>query len=158
SGRRRDARPHHPHQELAADRAGARRAPARRLEERCDGRGRSLRRALSRLFPPQQLDVGATAKDAAIAADIAENTVEVITDAEAIGEYRCISENDMFEVEYWSLEQAKLGKGKENTLARQVCVVTGGGSGIGAATARAMAAEGAEIAILDRDHDMAVKA
>ena len=39
-----------------------------------------------------------------------------------------------------------------------MCVVTGGGSGIGAATARAMAAEGAEIAILDRDHDMAVKA
>ncbi|MEI9990922.1 MAG: bifunctional aldolase/short-chain dehydrogenase [Rhizomicrobium sp.] len=102
--------------------------------------------------------VGASAKDAAIAADIAENTVEVITDAEAIGEYRCISENDMFEVEYWSLEQAKLGKGTEKPLARQVCVITGGGSGIGAATARAMAAEGAEIAILDRDHDMAVKA
>ncbi|MEJ0028270.1 MAG: bifunctional aldolase/short-chain dehydrogenase [Rhizomicrobium sp.] len=102
--------------------------------------------------------IGASAKDAAIAADIAENTVEVISDAEAIGEYRCISENDMFEVEYWSLEQAKLGKGAEKTLARQVCVITGGGSGIGAATARAMAAEGAEIAILDRDHDMAVKA
>jgi rhamnulose-1-phosphate aldolase/alcohol dehydrogenase len=102
--------------------------------------------------------VGPTAKDAAIAADIAENTVEVITDAEAIGEYRCISENDMFEVEYWSLEQAKLGKSNEKSLARQVCVITGGGSGIGAATAKAMAAEGAEIAILDRDHDMAVKA
>jgi len=102
--------------------------------------------------------IGASAKDAAIAADIAENTVEVITDAEAIGEYKCISENDMFEVEYWSLEQAKLGKGTEKVLARQVCVVTGGGSGIGAATAKAMAAEGAEIAILDRDHDMAVKA
>jgi len=102
--------------------------------------------------------IGATAKDAAIAADIAENTVEVITDAEAVGEYRCISENDMFEVEYWSLEQAKLGKSNEKSLARQVCVITGGGSGIGAATAKAMAAEGAEIAILDRDHDMAVKA
>jgi rhamnulose-1-phosphate aldolase/alcohol dehydrogenase len=102
--------------------------------------------------------LGATAKDAAIAADIAENTIEVITDAEAIGEYRCISENDMFEVEYWSLEQAKLGKSNEKTLSRQVCVITGGGSGIGAATAKAMAAEGAEIAILDRDHDMAVKA
>jgi rhamnulose-1-phosphate aldolase/alcohol dehydrogenase len=102
--------------------------------------------------------VGASAKDAAIAADIAENTVEVITDAEAIGTYRCISEADMFDVEYWSLEQAKLGKAAEKVLARQVCVVTGGGSGIGAATARAMAAEGAEIAILDRDHDMAVKA
>jgi rhamnose utilization protein RhaD (predicted bifunctional aldolase and dehydrogenase)/NAD(P)-dependent dehydrogenase (short-subunit alcohol dehydrogenase family) len=102
--------------------------------------------------------IGATAKDAAIAADIAENTVEVISDAEAIGEYRCICENDMFEVEYWSLEQAKLGKSNEKSLSRQVCVITGGGSGIGAATAKAMAAEGAEIAILDRDHDMAVKA
>jgi rhamnulose-1-phosphate aldolase/alcohol dehydrogenase len=102
--------------------------------------------------------LGATAKDAAIAADIAENTIEVITDAEAIGEYKCISENDMFEVEYWSLEQAKLGKSNEKALSRQVCVITGGGSGIGAATAKAMAAEGAEIAILDRDHDMAVKA
>jgi rhamnulose-1-phosphate aldolase/alcohol dehydrogenase len=102
--------------------------------------------------------LGATAKDAAIAADIAENTIEVITDAEAIGEYKCISENDMFEVEYWSLEQAKLGKSNEKVLSRQVCVITGGGSGIGAATAKAMAAEGAEIAILDRDHDMAVKA
>jgi rhamnulose-1-phosphate aldolase/alcohol dehydrogenase len=102
--------------------------------------------------------IGATAKDAAIAADIAENTVEVIADAEAIGEYRCISENDMFEVEYWSLEQAKLGKSNEKSLSRQVCVITGGGSGIGAATAKAMAAEGAEIAILDRDHDAAVKA
>ncbi len=102
--------------------------------------------------------LGATAKDAAIAADIAENTVEVITDAEAIGEYRCISEAHMFDVEYWSLEQAKLGKSSEKALSRQVCVITGGGSGIGAATAKAMAAEGAEIAILDRDHDMAVKA
>jgi len=95
--------------------------------------------------------IGASAKDAAIAADIAENAVQVITDAEAIGEYRSISEFDMFEVEYWSLEQAKLGKSNEKSLARQVAVITGGGSGIGAATAKAMAKEGAEIAILDRD-------
>ena len=95
--------------------------------------------------------IGASGKDAAIAADIAENAVQVITDAEAIGEYRSISEFDMFEVEYWSLEQAKLGKSNEKSLARQVAVITGGGSGIGAATAKAMAKEGAEIAILDRD-------
>ncbi|MBV9571418.1 MAG: bifunctional aldolase/short-chain dehydrogenase [Alphaproteobacteria bacterium] len=96
--------------------------------------------------------LGASAKDAAIAADIAENTVEVITDAEAIGRYEPIPEADQFDVEYWSLEQAKLGKAAEKTLARQVCVVTGGGSGIGAATARAFAADGAEVAVLDRDH------
>jgi rhamnose utilization protein RhaD (predicted bifunctional aldolase and dehydrogenase)/NAD(P)-dependent dehydrogenase (short-subunit alcohol dehydrogenase family) len=99
--------------------------------------------------------VGASAKDAAIAADIAENTVEVITDAEAIGEYKPICEFDMFEVEYWSLEQAKLGKSNEKALARQVAVITGGGSGIGAATAKAMARQGAEVAILDRDLDAA---
>ena len=99
--------------------------------------------------------IGATAKDAAIAADIAENAVAVITDAEAMGEYRSISEFDMFEVEYWSLEQAKLGKSNEKSLARQVAVITGGASGIGAATAKAMAKEGAEVVILDRDLEAA---
>jgi len=101
--------------------------------------------------------LGASAKDAAIAADIAENTVEVITDAEAVGRYQPIPEADQFDVEYWSLEQAKLGKAAEKPLARQICVVTGGGSGIGAATAKAMAADGAEVAVLDRDRAAAIR-
>jgi NAD(P)-dependent dehydrogenase (short-subunit alcohol dehydrogenase family) len=65
--------------------------------------------------------------------------------------YESIPEEDQFDVEYWSLEQAKLGKAAEKPLARQVAIITGGGSGIGAATARAMAKQGAEVAVLDRD-------
>ena len=98
---------------------------------------------------------GGSASDAGIVADIAENTIEVVTDAEAIGRYRPIREADMFDVEYWSLEQAKLGKGVEPPLARQVALVTGGGSGIGAATAREFAARGAAVAVLDRDRSAA---
>jgi len=97
--------------------------------------------------------VGATMSAATIAADIAENTIQTITDAEAIGRYACVSEADMFDLEYWSLEQAKLGKGKEPRLARHVVVVTGGASGIGRATAQAFKREGAEVAILDLSGD-----
>jgi rhamnose utilization protein RhaD (predicted bifunctional aldolase and dehydrogenase)/NAD(P)-dependent dehydrogenase (short-subunit alcohol dehydrogenase family) len=95
--------------------------------------------------------VGRSPSAAHIAADIAENTIRVITDAEAIGRYRPVTESDMFDMEYWSLEQAKLGKSKEAPLAGQVVVVTGAGSGIGAATARAFHAEGAAVVVLDRD-------
>ena len=63
--------------------------------------------------------LGASARDAHIAADIAENTIEVITNAERMSSYESICEADMFDVEYWPLEQAKLGKGAEKPLARQ---------------------------------------
>lgn len=95
--------------------------------------------------------LGKSAKEAKIAADIAEAAVAVITDAEAIGRFESISEADLFDVEYWSLEQAKLGKDVEKPLARQVAAVTGGASGIGFATALALRDAGAEVAIFDRD-------
>jgi rhamnose utilization protein RhaD (predicted bifunctional aldolase and dehydrogenase)/NAD(P)-dependent dehydrogenase (short-subunit alcohol dehydrogenase family) len=95
--------------------------------------------------------LGQTSKDAKIAADIAENGVVTITDAEAIGRFESVTEADIFDVEYWSLEQAKLGKAAEKPLARQIAFITGGGSGIGAATAAAFAAQGAEVVVVDRD-------
>ena len=95
--------------------------------------------------------IGRTPRDAAIAADLAENTVRVVTDAEAIGEFEPLGEDDLFDVEYWSLEQAKLKSAAEKPFIGEIVVVTGGGSGIGQATARAFAAEGAAVAVLDID-------
>lgn len=95
--------------------------------------------------------LGNTLKDAKIAADLAETTVAVIADAERLGRYECIPEPDIFDIEYWSLEQAKLSAAAEKSLARRIAVVTGGSSGIGAATAAALSREGAEVVVLDRD-------
>jgi NAD(P)-dependent dehydrogenase (short-subunit alcohol dehydrogenase family) len=75
--------------------------------------------------------------------------VETISDAEAVGTYQALPDSELFDLEYWSLEQAKLGAGKPLPLAGQIVAVTGAGSGIGAATAKAFAVAGAEVALLD---------
>jgi rhamnose utilization protein RhaD (predicted bifunctional aldolase and dehydrogenase)/NAD(P)-dependent dehydrogenase (short-subunit alcohol dehydrogenase family) len=93
--------------------------------------------------------LGRSARDARIAADLAEAAVATITEAEAIGRFQSITEAEMFDCEYWPIEQAKLGSGKELPLAGQVAAITGAGGAIGAATARAFAAAGAEVALLD---------
>jgi len=93
--------------------------------------------------------LGRSKRDAVIAADIAETWIQGVSDAEAIGRFESISEADMFDCEYWPLEQAKLGTRKELPLAGQIAAVTGAAGAIGAATARAFAAAGAEVALLD---------
>jgi NAD(P)-dependent dehydrogenase (short-subunit alcohol dehydrogenase family) len=95
--------------------------------------------------------VGATAKDASIAADVAETTISVIANAERGGRFESISEREQFEIEYWSLEQAKLAGRKALPLQGQVVVITGGAGTIGLATAAAFRARGAEVVLLDLD-------
>ncbi|MBV1699491.1 MAG: bifunctional aldolase/short-chain dehydrogenase [Hyphomicrobiales bacterium] len=93
--------------------------------------------------------LGRTKQDAVIAADIAEQWMIGVADAEAIGTFESISEAEMFDVEYWPLEQAKLGARKEPPLTGQIAAITGAAGAIGAATARAFSAAGAEVALLD---------
>lgn len=102
--------------------------------------------------------VGKSAKDASIAADIYENTIRVISDAQALGEFEPLGEADLFELEYWSLEQAKLAQGAEKPLARQVAVITGAAGVIGRACAQAFVAQGCEVVLLDKDADMVMAA
>ncbi len=95
--------------------------------------------------------LGRSKKDARVASDLAEAAIATITDAEAVGRFEPLPESDLFDVEYWSLEQAKLGNAKELPLAGQVAVITGAAGSIGFATAKAFAAAGAEVALLDVD-------
>jgi rhamnose utilization protein RhaD (predicted bifunctional aldolase and dehydrogenase)/NAD(P)-dependent dehydrogenase (short-subunit alcohol dehydrogenase family) len=102
--------------------------------------------------------LGASAKDARVAADIAETWISVVLDAEAGGRFQSIPEADIFDMEYWSLEQAKLGKQAEKPLQRQVAAVTGGAGTIGRAIGAALKREGAEVALLDLDEAKAREA
>jgi rhamnose utilization protein RhaD (predicted bifunctional aldolase and dehydrogenase)/NAD(P)-dependent dehydrogenase (short-subunit alcohol dehydrogenase family) len=95
--------------------------------------------------------IGRSRKDAAICADIAEATVNAVTAAERVGTWAPLPEEDIFDVEYWSLEQAKLAGIKEAPFTRKVVAVTGAGSGLGLEIAKSFHALGAEVAMLDLD-------
>ncbi|MEJ2565651.1 MAG: bifunctional aldolase/short-chain dehydrogenase [Gammaproteobacteria bacterium] len=96
--------------------------------------------------------VGPTARDAAIVADIYDHTMDVILRAQALGGYRALSARELFDMEYWDLEQAKLRKGGKPPLFRgEIALVTGAASGIGKACVHALLARGAAVAGLDID-------
>ena len=94
--------------------------------------------------------VGKTAAAARIAADIGMQSARVRADGEAVGGFRPIGAADLFAMEYWSLEQAKLGSGKAPPLQGRVVLVTGGAGAIGFSTAKAFAAQGACLFLVDR--------
>jgi rhamnose utilization protein RhaD (predicted bifunctional aldolase and dehydrogenase)/NAD(P)-dependent dehydrogenase (short-subunit alcohol dehydrogenase family) len=98
---------------------------------------------------------GRSLKEAKIAADVGEMLVEAVTGAEAIGSFRPLALSDLFELEYWSLEQAKLAANRPKPLSGQIMLITGGAGAIGAATARLFAAQGAHVVVVDLDGDRA---
>jgi NAD(P)-dependent dehydrogenase (short-subunit alcohol dehydrogenase family) len=93
---------------------------------------------------------GRTARDAAIVRDIYAHTMDIVERATLLGGYRALPAKDLFDVEYWDLEQAKLrSAGKPPPLAGEVALVTGAASGIGKATVEALLARGAAVVGLD---------
>jgi rhamnose utilization protein RhaD (predicted bifunctional aldolase and dehydrogenase)/NAD(P)-dependent dehydrogenase (short-subunit alcohol dehydrogenase family) len=98
------------------------------------------------------LAAGRRAGDAAIAAEIYAHTMDIIERAALLGGWRALPERDLFAMEYWDLEQAKLAKaGKPPVLAGEVALVTGAASGIGKACVASLLARGAAVVGLDRD-------
>ena len=96
--------------------------------------------------------VGRSAKDAAIVAELYRHSMQVMQRSQALGGYCALPQRDLFEVEYWDLEQAKLRKsGAPPLFAGEIALVTGAASGIGKACVAALLARGAAVVGLDID-------
>ena len=93
---------------------------------------------------------GRTLGEAQIISDIVDHTIQAIQRAEGMGGWKVLSEKDLFDVEYWELEQAKLSKNpKPLSLQGKIAIVTGAASGIGKACVERLLANGAYVAAVD---------
>jgi len=92
--------------------------------------------------------VGKDLNAAKIAGDLTETNAKVISSVEETSKYKFIPEKDLFDVEYWSLEQAKI-KRKKKLLEGNVVVITGSTGTIGFETYKMFKSYGAEVALLD---------
>lgn len=95
---------------------------------------------------------GTSVKSCDIVRDITRHTMQAITQAEQLGGWHTLSQKDLFEMEYWVLEQEKLKKNSsEKPMQGKIALVTGAASGIGKATVERLVSEGAVVAALDID-------
>lgn len=117
--------------------------------------GLTMLDAAPRIILDQQLGlcaIGRTARDCAIASEIYDHTIEIILRAHALGGWCALPAEDLFAIEYWELEQAKLLRaGQPKAFAGEVALVTGSSSGIGLACVNTLLAQGATVAGFDRN-------
>jgi rhamnose utilization protein RhaD (predicted bifunctional aldolase and dehydrogenase)/NAD(P)-dependent dehydrogenase (short-subunit alcohol dehydrogenase family) len=92
--------------------------------------------------------VGDNYKSSIIAGDLAETNARVIASIEKSTKYKTISEKDIFDIEYWSLEQAKLNK-KNKLLEGKIVAITGSTGTIGYETYKIFTEQGAEVVLID---------
>ena len=93
---------------------------------------------------------GRSVKETGIIADIIDHTRKTIQQVEDWSVWKALPEKDLFEVEYWELEQAKLGKSdKAPDFQGKIALVSGAASGIGQSCAETLHQQGAAVLALD---------
>lgn len=113
-------------------------------------KGRAGLKALVTLAP--------TVSKLGIVSDIVEHTAKAILNGELLGGWCPLSHSDLFDVEYWELEQAKVKKSKDVKLTGEfigrVALVTGAASGIGLACVNLLVSKGAAVLAVDKSEDI----
>jgi NAD(P)-dependent dehydrogenase (short-subunit alcohol dehydrogenase family) len=101
------------------------------------------------------LSFGTSVNAIQIIEDITRHTKKAIHQAEQLDGWKTLSKSDLFEMEYWSLEQAKLKKASNaKPMQGKIALVTGAASGIGKACVEQLVNEGAAVAALDINPDI----
>ncbi|MGO1225275.1 MAG: SDR family NAD(P)-dependent oxidoreductase [Brachybacterium sp.] len=109
------------------------------------------------IFDPEwgMLTAGTTTTKAGVARDIALHTMDIIDAADRATSYTSFGEEESFDVEYWSLEQAKLRSAKARPeFEGEVAVVVGAATEIGRACAELLLAQGAAVVGVDASPDV----
>jgi rhamnulose-1-phosphate aldolase/alcohol dehydrogenase len=97
---------------------------------------------------------GKSKSESRVTAEFYTAAIGVMRGAERVSRYTALDRQEAFDIEYWHLEEAKLKRmPAEKALDRQIVVVVGGASGIGRALVTGLVAEGATVALVDRDGD-----
>ncbi len=102
--------------------------------------------------------ISSNGKAASVASDLAAQNITAMSNGETCGGFYPLRLEKLFDMEYWSLEQAKLGKAKPPSMQGRVVMITGGAGAIGFATAKAFAELGANIFLIDLDKEALEKA
>jgi len=97
------------------------------------------------------IGIGGDKKGASLVADIAVQNIDVMNTGENLGGYYPIKEKDQFDIEYWSLEQAKIKKTNPSLIRGKTVIITGAGGVIGREVARLFNYEGANVFLVDKD-------
>jgi len=96
------------------------------------------------------LCAGDDVRAADVARDITRQTLAVKARVAATGgRYQGLPERELFEMEYYALQQVKLARPPAGRLAAEVALVTGAAGAIGGGIARGLLREGCHVAVTD---------
>ena len=95
--------------------------------------------------------IGLTQKEEKISNDIFISMKESIIDSNYVSNFKSINQKEIFKMEYWPLERAKLNSKKRKKFEGNIAIITGGAGKIGSAIAKKFLTENIEVVLFDKN-------